>query len=186
MSDSITIEIVGLQGLLSELKAFPQAVTTRVLKGAAATGASVIRKEAILRAPMSTGPIEEGHPPPGTLKKAIYQVRMTQECTPVREVFKVDVRRGRRAQSVGKSGRNLDAFYASWVEFGHYARAPHSLTKTAKAAARAAGTVKWVSARPFMRPALQAKGEDAIRAMRDYIQQNIPLATTAMRFLRAA
>lgn len=186
MTDSVTIEIDGLDKLLADLKAFPQAVTTRVLRGAAATGASVIRKEAIIRAPQSTGPVEEGHPPPGTLKKAIYQVRMTQECTPTREVFKVDVRRGKRAQSVGKSGRNLDAFYASWVEFGHYARAPHELKKTAKAAARAAGTVKWIPARPFMRPALQAKGEEAIKAMRDYIQQNIPLATAAMRVLRAA
>jgi len=186
VTDSVTIEIEGLQGLLSELKAFPQAVTTRVLRGAAATGASVIRKEAILRAPVSTGPEEEGHPPPGTLKKAIYQVRMTQECTPTREVFKVDIRRGKRAQSVGKRGTNLDAFYASWVEFGHYARPPGGLTKTAKAAARVAGTAKWVPAKPFIRPALQAKGEDAIKAMRDYIQQNIPLATTAMRFLRAA
>lgn len=186
MTDSITVEIEGLAGLLSELKAFPQAVTTRVLRGAAATGASVIRKEAILRAPTYTGPEEQGHPRPGTLKKAIYQVRMVQECTPTREVFKVDVRRGKRAQSVGKRGANLDAFYASWVEYGHYARVPHAMTKTAKAAGRALGVAKWVPAKPFMRPALQAKGEDALKAMRDYIRQNIPLATTAMRFLRAA
>lgn len=186
MADEITIELEGLDGLLAELRAFPQAVQARVLRGAAATGASVIRKEAILRAPVSTGPVEAGHPPPGTLKKAIYQVRMLQECTPTREVFKVGVRRGKRARSVGKSGANLDAFYASWVEFGHFARVPHEMTKTAKAAGRMLGVAKWVPAKPFMRPAIQAKGEDALMAMRDYIQQNLSLATTAMRYLRAA
>lgn len=186
MADSVTIQIEGLEGLLSELKAFPQAVTTRVLRGAAATGASVVRKEAILRAPDFTGPPEPGHPPSGTLRRSIYQTRLTQECTPTREVFKVDCRRGKRYQAAGKFGLDADAFYASWVEFGHFARVPHEMTKTAKAAGRMLGIAKWVPAHPFMRPALQAKGEDAIKAMRDYIQQNIPLALTAMRYLRAA
>ena len=186
MTDSVTIQFKGLEGLLSNLKQFPQQVTTRVLKGAAATGASVIRKEAIVRAPVSTGPTEQGHPPPGTLKKAIYQVRLTQECTPTREVFKVGVRRGKRAQSVGKKGANLDAFYASWVEYGHFARVPHAMTKTAKAAGRMLGVAKWVPAHPFMRPAIQAKQAEALRAMQDYILKQMPLATAALQYLHAA
>lgn len=187
MTDSVSIEFKGLEGLLANLKQFPQQVTARILKGAAATGASVIRKEAVLRAPMSTGPTEAGHPPPGTLKRAIYQVRVTQECTTTREVFKVAVRRGRR---LNKAGKNLndgkDAFYASWVEYGHFARVPHKMTKTAKAAGRMLGVAKWIPAHPFMRPAIQAKQADAFRAMQDYILKQMPLATAALQYLHAA
>lgn len=187
MVDSVTIEVNGLDQLLKDLKAFPAAVQKRVLKGAAATGASVIRKEAVLRAPVSTGKVEEGHPPPGTLKKAIYQVRMTQECTATREVFKVGVRRGKR---VNKAGKNLnegkDAFYASWVEYGHFARVPHEMTKSAKAAGRMLGVAKWVPPHPFMRPAIAAKQADALRAMQEYIRNQMPLATAALQYLHAA
>lgn len=186
MVDSVTVEVNGLDQLLRDLKAFPAAVQKRVLKGAAATGASVIRKEAIQRAPVSTGRAEDGHPPPGTLKKAIYQARMVQECTPTREVFKVGVRRGKKAQSVGKKGANLDAYYAKWVEYGHFARVPHEMTKTAKAAGRMLGVARWVAPHPFMRPAIAAKQGDALRAMQEYIRNQMPLATAALQYLRAA
>jgi len=186
MADSVTVEVKGLDQLLRDLKAFPAAVQKRVLKGAAATGASVLRKEAIQRAPVSTGKVEDGHPPPGTLKKAIYQVRMNQECTPTREVFKVGVRSGKRARSVGKKGTNLDAYYAKWVEFGHFARVPHEMTKTAKAAGRMLGVAKWIPPHPFMRPAIAAKQADALRAMQEYIRNQMPLATAALQYLHAA
>lgn len=186
MADGIAFEIDGLEQLLGELRALPAAIEMRVLRGAAATGASVLRKEVILRAPQSTGPVSEGHPPPGTLKKAIYQVRVSQECAPGREVFKVGVRRGKRARSVGKSGVNLDAYYAWWVEHGHFARVPHELTKTAKAAARMLGVAKFIPPQPFFRPAIAVKQRDALQAMHDYIRRQLPLATAAMRYLHAA
>jgi HK97 gp10 family phage protein len=184
MADSVTVEIAGLDGLLRDLKAFPSSIQKRVLKGAAATGASVLRKEAVTRAPISTGKLEEGHPPPGTLKKAIYQVRLNQECTPTREVFKVGVRRGKRTKKNGTA--YVDAYYAKWVEFGHYARVPHELTKSAKAAGRALGVAKWVAPHPFMRPAIAAKQADALRAMQEYIRDQMSLATAALQFLHAA
>lgn len=176
----------GLDGLLADLRSFPAEYQKRLLKGAAATGAAVIRKEAVIRAPVSTGEIEAGHPPPGTLKKAIYQVRMTQECTPTREVFKVGVRTGKRFQSFGKKGVNLDAYYWSWVEYGHFARVPHAMTKTAKAAGRMLGVATWVPARPFMRPAIQAKNAEALQAMRDYLTLRISTVTAVMRYLHPA
>lgn len=186
MTDSVKCEIVGLDGLLRELRQLPAVVQQRVLRGAAATGASVIRKEAILRAPVSAAPEQAGHAPPGTLKRAIYQVRMTQECTPTREVFKVGVRQGKRFRSVGKKGANLDAYYASWVEYGHFARVPHAMTKTAKAAGRALGVATWVPAHPFMRPAVQAKAGDAVKAMAAYVAAQMPLALNAMQYLKSA
>jgi len=184
MTDSVTVKVKGLDALLAELQTLPQALQTRVMKGAVATGASVIRKKAIALAPQSTGSVSEGHPPPGTLKKAIYQVRLSQACTATREVWKVDVRRGKKARSVGKKGTNLDAYYALWVEFGHYARVPHEMTKTAKAAGRMLGVAKWVPPRPFMRPAVATSSQEALAAMRDYLNNNLRLAVTAMQFVK--
>jgi HK97 gp10 family phage protein len=184
MTDSVSLKVKGLDALLAELTTLPQALQTRVMKGAVATGASVIRKKAIDLAPQYTGPVSAGHPPPGTLKKAIFQTRVTSACTPTREVWKVDVRRGKAARSVGKKGTNLDAFYALWVEFGHYTRVPHEMTKTAKAAGRALGVAKWVPPHPFMRPAVALASASAFDAMRGYLQNNMRLAVAAMQFVK--
>jgi HK97 gp10 family phage protein len=186
MADSFEIDL-NVQDLLLDLQALPQTIQTRVMKGAVATGASVIRKEAIRLAPTYTGDVADGHPPPGTLKKAIYQTRLPSQCTPTQEVWKVDVRRGKAARNTrrGKGVANLDAFYAKWVEFGHYTRVPHAMTKTAKAAGRALGVARYVPPHPFMRPAVQAKAGEAFKAMQTYIYQQLPLATAALRIVRA-
>jgi HK97 gp10 family phage protein len=189
MSDGITISFTGLDEMLRELRELPAKMQQNVIRGAAAKGASVLRLEAVTRAPdsASSGPVmpAKGHPPPGTLKRAIYQTRVPSQCTATREVFRVDVRRGKKAsKSAGGKSSSVDAFYASWVEYGHYARVPHAMTKTAKAAGRALGVAKWVPAHPFMRPALQAKSNEAIEAMRAYIAQQLPLAGAAARYLK--
>lgn len=158
MADSVTMQITGLQDLNRMLTGLPQSLQTRVLRGMTATGASVIRKEAILRAPVYTGEVSQGHPPPGTLKKAIFQYRLSRECTPTRETFIVDVRKGK---TIGKKGRinANDAFYANWVERG-----------TAKMAAK-----------PFMRPAFETKKQAAVEAMRAYLIERLPDAVAGAR-----
>jgi HK97 gp10 family phage protein len=187
VADGITVQVAGLQDLLNDLRTLPDAIQKRVVLGMTATGASVIRKKAIALAPAYTGnePLSKGHPPPGTLKKAIYQVRVAQECSTTKEVWKIDVRRGKRARSVGKKGRNLDAFYASWVEYGHFARVPMKMTKTAKAAGRALGVAKWIPPHPFMRPAVASSQQAAFDAMRDYLAKQLPLATAATKIIKA-
>ena len=91
MSEPATLEVPDLSEFFREVRALPERIQQRVLKGACATGASVMRKAAIALAPEWTGDVQKGHPPPGTLKRAIYQTRMVQMCTPVQEVWKVDV-----------------------------------------------------------------------------------------------
>lgn len=191
MSDGITLTFPGLDELLRELRQLPQNLQQRVMKGAVATGASVIRLEAIRLAPdwAEDGPVKPlppGHPPPGTLKKAIYQTRLPSECTPTREVWKVDVRQGKRAQATKRGGRtvNLDAYYATWVEYGHFVRVPFEMTKSAKAAGRALDVAKYVPAHPFMRPAVATKSQAALDAMQAYIAKNLPLAVAGMRYLQ--
>lgn len=188
MADACALEIDGLQQMLAELRSLPDIMQKRVMKGAVATGCSVIRKEAIQLAPEWTGPVSQGHPPPGTLKRAIYQTRLTDECTATVEAWKVDVRRGKASQSVkrGKSTVNLDAYYAAWVERGHYTRAPkRGVSKDARAAARALGVAHWVPAKPFMRPALDTKAQAAFDAMQAYLNERLPAALLAMKYIKA-
>lgn len=181
--DGFDVSFDGLEQALAELRSVPQAVAQRVLRGAVATGASVIRKEIIQRAPVLSAD-SPGQTPPGNLKKAIYQVLNTQLCTPVQQTFKVGVRQGKRKKKSGAA--YPDAFYAAWVEYGHFARVPHEMTKTARAAGRMLGVAKWVPAHPFFRPGVAASSDAALAAMRDYIQQQLPLATASMRYLKAA
>lgn len=188
MADGAGVDVSKLLGLAEELKALPRVVSERLLKGATATACSVIRREAVLRAPEWTGPVSEGHPPPGTLKRAIYQARLSSKCEANIERWIVSVRRGRNAKSIKRGGKqvSLDAFYAMWVEYGHYARQPKAAgSRKKRQANQRAGNVRWVPAKPFMRPALETKRAEAAQAFADYLRNNLPTATSAMRFLKA-
>ena len=143
---TMTTEIRGLKELAATLRSMPQTVHDKVLRGAVSSAAAVMRKEAIRRAPVYTGRVGKGHPPPGTLKKAIYQVRVTAECTSILEVWAVTIARG-------KGARN-DAYYAAMVEYG---------------------TVK-MAAQPFFRPAFEATKAGAAEAMRAYMDAHLPAA----------
>ena len=162
MTDAVSMQITGLAELTRTLGTLPAVLTKRVLLGAVASGASVIRQEAIRRAPYYTGSVQAGHPPPGTLRKAIYQTRLSRECTPTREVWIVSVKKGKALRAVkrGKKTVNLDAYYASWVEFG-----------TAKMAAR-----------PFMRPAFETQKGNAFAAMDAYMRKVLPDAVAGASF----
>ena len=189
MSDGMSLQVDNLSEWMAELRALPKVVQDRVVKGTVATGASVIRKEYVVRAPMWTGDVAEGHPPPGTLKRAVYQTRMVEFCTPTVEVWKVDVRRGATARD--RKGQRIvskDAFYALWVEYGHYVRTPGMSEQEHR---KARSTVdlylgaKWVPPRPFARPAFESKKDEAIKAMQTYFNENLALATASMRYVRA-
>ena len=180
----IEFQIKGLAELKAALSKLPAAIQSRVLRGMVSTGAAVIRQEAIQLAPEWTGVVSEGHPPPGTLKRAIYQTRLPELCTATREVWKVDVRKGKGKTVKGASGGQFsaDAYYASWIEFGHYARLPKSAGKTYKirsiAIASGAASARWVPAHPFMRPAFETQKEAASKAMGSYL--TFKLADAAM------
>jgi HK97 gp10 family phage protein len=145
--------ISGLRELQEALKELPKRVGTNVLRGSVAAGAAVIRNEAKQRAPVSTGPVSAGHPPPGTLKRSIVQKQIRELSNNLRQVFYVTVRRGKKYTKQGKKGNlSQDAFYAALVEWG---------------------TTK-MHAIPFMRPAFESKKEDAAAAIKDYLAKRIP------------
>jgi HK97 gp10 family phage protein len=152
----IDVKVRGLAELKATLATLPQAMQNTAIKGMVAAGASVIRQEAILRAPAYAEQVPAGHPPAGTLKNAVYQSRLISDCTPSHEVWIVNVRKGKKFQAHKKGGQtvNADAYYATWVEYG---------------------TVK-MSARPFMRPAFEAKKSAAVDAMGTYLAFWLPQA----------
>ena len=148
-----SVEIKGLSELSQALRDLPQNIGRNVLRGGVNAGATVIRQEAIRRAPVYTGPVSQGHPPPGTLRKALFQKQVSSLSINQKQVFIVGVRRGKKYQKTGKNGaKNLDAFYWTWVEFG-----------TSK-----------MTARPFLRPAFETQKNSAVEAIADYIRNRLP------------
>ena len=189
MSDGVQFDF-NFDALLQDFQALEDGVRKRLMIGTVAAGAKVIKDEAVRLAPMGTGKRARGHPPPGTLKKAIFYTRLLAECDGTKETWLISVRRGKKFQTLrrGKQTVNLDAFYAVWVERGHWTRTPKGPGPRAmrRAAGIAAGTVKWVAPRPVMRPAFVPKQKDAFDAMQAYLDQHMPEATLACKILRAA
>lgn len=145
--------ISGLSELEAALRELPDRIGKNVLRGAVSAGAAEIRVEAKNKAPVYTGDVSKGHPPPGTLKRAIYQKQIRELSNDQTQVFFVGVRQGKKYQKQGKKGNlSMDAFYWRWVELGSSARA----------------------AIPFLRPAFEAKKMAAVEAIKTYMANRIP------------
>jgi hypothetical protein len=102
----------------------------------------------------------------------------------------VGVRKGKKYQKQGKGGKlSQDAFYASWVEFGHYYAPPgkHGFAtrkKAMNAVSLDGGGVtgaRFVMPQPFMRPAFESKKQSAVKAIKDYLATRIPLEIQKLR-----
>jgi HK97 gp10 family phage protein len=145
--------VSGLRELSAALQELPRRIARNVLRGAVAAAAAVIRDEARLRAPVSTGPVATGAPLPGTLKRAIYQKWIRERSNDTQQTFFVGVRQGKRYRHLGKHGdRSQDAYYWRFIEFG---------------------TVK-MAAHPFLRPAFETKRHEAVTALTTYLEARIP------------
>lgn len=154
------IRIDGLDALKRALDELPKRTANKHLRAAVASGARVIRDAAKTKAPVYTGPVSQGHPPPGTLKRSIVAKFIKEKSTNTKQVYYVTARRGKQYQKQGKKGNlSQDAFYAHMVEFG---------------------TVK-MSPRPFLRPAFDTKKDDAVRAITKTIQTRVIEEAAALR-----
>ena len=179
MADSITVEIRGLKELQDQLATLGQKVQSRVMRGAVASAAFVIRDEAKLIAPEYTGPVQAGHPPPGTLKRAIYAARLASQCTASVEAWLVSVRRGKKARNHTSGGvtSNQDAYYATWVEYGHFTRTPGTTRKEHRLAVKTGVALsmgaKWVPANSYMRKAFEVKKYEAVEVFRKYVNEKV-------------
>lgn len=145
--------VAGLSELSAALRELPQRIGRNVLRGTVAAGAAEVRTAVKTSAPVYTGDVAQGHPPPGTLKRAIYQKQIRELSDDQRQVFFVGVRQGKKFRNQGKKGdKSQDAYYWRFVEFG-----------TSKMAAR-----------PFLRPGFEASKMAAVERMKTYMAERIP------------
>lgn len=175
MGDFVRINVSGIGELKASFDKLSQDLKERALRSAGYAGAKVICDQAIENAPYFTGTVAQGHPPPGTLKNSIIVKRITELCKDYRQVYYVTVRRG-------QVGGNHDAYYALWVEEGHfYRKAWQALKggdrrKAAQRAALAASGATYVPAHPYMRTAFEMTKEAAKKAIIDRLSTYITLA----------
>lgn len=144
----IRAEVTGLRELGEKLRALDMDLRTGLLRASTGVAASSIRKEVESRAPVRAG----------TLKRAVYIARVTRQSNDYQQVFAVGVRKGKRYQKFElKFGKNkgqtvdMDAYYGRFLEFG----------------------TRNMQARPFMRPAFEAKKLDAISSFKTRMQKGL-------------
>lgn len=151
MADSI-MKFEGFNELAAAMRELPERVARNGLRAAVNAGASVIKQDAIARAPVDTG----------ALKANLYQKQIREQSGPMQQTFYVGVRRGvakyannaanRRAGTAGKAYKNAGTtFYWRFLEFGTSTMAAH----------------------PFLRPAFEIKKEDAVKAIGAKLDERI-------------
>jgi HK97 gp10 family phage protein len=142
-----TQNLTGFKELAAALRELPQRVAKNGLRSAVGAGAAVIRKEARVRAPKKTGEMAKDI--------QIKRERDTQGGDLFIARYSVFVLSGKKSRLKGKK-RNVqrDSFYWKFVELG-----------TSKMAAR-----------PFMRPAYEAKKEEAVKTIGEKLDQRIQAA----------
>lgn len=146
------VHVQGLKELNDALKQLPERIAKNALRAGVYAGAKVIRDEAKMKAPRYTGPVSQGHPPPGTLKRSIIMKHIPEQSGLYRQTFYVTVRSGKQYRNQGKKGNlSQDAYYWRWVEFG-----------TAK-----------MSAKPFLRPAFEGQKTGALDAIKNKLAARI-------------
>lgn len=125
------VQISGLEEIKRQLAAVPQEIATKVLRKGVLAGARITKNEASGAAPQATRPIRRKLgvvTQPGTLRRAAIVKYLAANSNTTQVEYIVTFRKGRRQQHSGR-----DAFYASWVEFGHGGKVapPHRFLKPA-------------------------------------------------------
>lgn len=157
----MTVKVTGLKELEKALMELPKEVAQRPLRAAVNAGAKVVMDEAKNRAPQGET---------GNLRKAIYRTRTRRGSGTGKETYVVGVRKGkmkyadtannRRLKRVGKTYQTRGlAYYWRFLEFG-----------TSK-----------LSARPFLRPAFEAKKDAAVDAIKAKLAEAIEKTAAKLR-----
>jgi HK97 gp10 family phage protein len=165
----VEVKLTGFKELADALKELPANISKNVLRSAVGAGAAVVRVEAKNNALAMKKT--------GTLARSIYQKQIRELSGPEKQTFFVGARSGKLYQKVGKKGVNKDAYYARWVELGHFSRPSKANKKLLRKAGRfeaqninlavavESGVIHWIPARPFLRPAFDVKKEQAVEAI---------------------
>ena len=160
MARSETVRIDGLADLERALRELPDRVAKNGLRASVYAGAKVIRDEARQRAPKAAQALGPNQPPPGTLKRSVIMKHVPELSGQTRQTFFVLVRHGKKYRKQGKKGNlSQDAWYWRFVEFG----------------------TRKMRARPFLRPALEAKRREAVQAMKERLADRIEREAKALK-----
>jgi HK97 gp10 family phage protein len=154
MAKRETFKVEGLAELARALRELPEKVAKNGLRVSVYAGAKVVRDEARIRAPRAAQSLGANQPPPGTLRRSVIMKQIPELSSLTRQTFFVTVRHGKKYRKQGKKGNlSQDAWYWRFVEFG----------------------TRKMRARPFLRPALEAKRREAVQAMKDRLSERIEL-----------
>lgn len=173
---SFSMTATGLAELKAALAQLPANIGNNVLRGAVRAGAKVLTDAVSQAAPVFTG--TDPRVQVGLIRDAVYMKHENDLSNELQQVFFVSIRRGKKAQR-----QNRDAYYWTWVEFGHHIvpRAPkggQKLSVRRKAVISGDSLISgssYVLPHPFFRPAFEANKDASARAIRDYMAQRIPV-----------
>ncbi len=159
------IRITGLADLEKRLLDFSDRLASNILSGAMRAGAVVIQKEARQLAPADA----EAHwlGKKGNKSRTLIQPgELKEKAIKVRRVGYKN--RDAITYCIYVSKRN---WYWKFVEFGHVIVAGKARTRHEKE--HNIGHGGYVAARPFMRPAFEAKKAEALEAIKEYLSARI-------------
>lgn len=149
------VRIEGLAELHKLMQELPAKLEANVLRGGMRAGAKVIEAEARRLAPVGTG-------------KAAGEMRDSVRTS-------VRSRNGKVEATVKAGGKK--AWYARLVEFGtaaHLIRPKNRKSLFFAGLAREQVNHPGAKKKPFMRPALDAKAQQAMQTLADYLRNRLP------------
>lgn len=152
--------VEGLAELQKMLDDLPANIEKNIMRGGLRAGAKVVQEEAQRVCPVGSGNLPKGETA-GALRDSIR--------------ISMRARKG-RVQAFIKAGDKV-AFYAHMVEYG---TASHLIKPKDRKSLFLAGVFKELvkhpgaTKKPFMRPAIDNKAQDAIEAVADYVRERIP------------
>ncbi len=153
------IHIKGLEGLQALLDELPARIEKNVVRGGLRAAAKVVEAEAKRLCPVGEGDLPKGRTS-GALRDSIHVSMRT--------------RRGRVQATIGAGGGN--AWYAGMVEHG---TARHWIKPKNRKSLFLAGLERQVvlhpgaTKKPFMRPAIDAKAQEAIETFSAYLKNRL-------------
>ena len=176
MADVVIME--GWKELETKLLGLSTQIAKGALKQGVAAGAKFMKAEVKAKAPLLSGFTWGQHQPPGTLKRAIMTVFCPELSNDYQATYKVTVKKGKKYRNRGKKGNlSQDAFYADWVERGHFYVPPKTNDRTSwnahRKQAKSKSDAVFIAAHPFMRPAWDTKKDQALEAIRKELEIKI-------------
>jgi HK97 gp10 family phage protein len=164
------LQVQGLDDMRRRMNGLADRLVAGAIKAGLRQGANIIKAQAKANFNAVGGPND--------LTRALKSsIRVTpRRGTPTRAVVSVVAGELTKAQTK-KFGAD-SAFYALWVEKGHINRKLGEALRGSKSSVktRRAASTNNTPAHPFMRPAIDAKAQEAINAMIRVIGEKLPEA----------